>query len=139
MLMDQGTNNPLSERPPLAILVVEDNFINQRLIMASLTRVGHKVDSAADGQIAVEKVKGNRYDAILMDIMMPNMDGVTACRIIREFEKERVAAGEKRMKIIAVTANAFDDDRDTFLDAGMDEVMNKPIDIDELQRMLYVE
>lgn len=135
--MKKGENNHQSDSYPLSILVVEDNFINQRLIMASLARLGHKVESASDGQIAVDKVNANTYDAILMDIMMPNMDGVTACKIIRSMEKDRIASGAKRMKIIAVTANAFDDDRDTFLDAGMDEIMNKPVDIDELQRMLY--
>ncbi|MBE0647360.1 MAG: response regulator [Bacteroidales bacterium] len=135
--MNQADLVPHNEKEPLTILVVEDNFINQRLIVASLTRVGHKVDSASDGQIAVDKFKDNTYDAILMDIMMPTMDGVTACKLIREMEKERIASGAKRIKIIAVTANAFDDDRDTFLDAGMDEIMNKPIDIEVLQRMLY--
>jgi len=96
------------------------------------------VDSAADGQIAVDKVKINMYDAILMDIMMPNMDGVTACKIIREMEQKRIVSGAKPMKIIAVTANAFEDDRNTFLEAGMDDIMNKPINIEELQKMLYV-
>jgi len=136
--MSLKDHNHHTERVPLSILVVEDNVINQRMIMASLARVGHIVDSAADGQIAVDKVKINMYDAILMDIMMPNMDGVTACKIIREMEQKRIASGAKRMKIIAVTANAFEDDRNTFLEAGMDDIMNKPINIEELQKMLYV-
>jgi CheY-like chemotaxis protein len=135
--MNQEDHTPHTGKDSLYILVVEDNFINQRLIMATLTRIGHKVDSAADGQIAVDKYKENNYDAILMDIMMPRMDGVTACKIIREMEKERILGGAKRMKIIAVTANAYEDDQETFLSAGMDNIMNKPIDIDELQRMLY--
>lgn len=133
--------NPEDHKNPfesisLSILVVEDNIINQRLIMAALARLGHKVDSAADGLIAVDKYKENEYDAILMDIMMPNMDGITACKLIREMEKERIAKGAKRMKIIAVTANAYEDDRDTILDAGMDDMMNKPINVEELQQML---
>jgi len=126
-----------TDKGSLSILVVEDNMINQRLIMAALARLGHKVDSASDGQIAVTKFRDNIYDAILMDIMMPNMDGVTACRLIREMESERIAKGESKIKIIAVTANAYGDDRETFLEAGMDEIMNKPIDIEELQRILY--
>ena len=125
-----------AEMRSLSILVVEDNLINQRLLMASLVRIGHKVDCAADGQIAVDKFKENTYDAILMDIMMPNMDGVTACMLIREYEKEQNIPESNRTKIIAVTANAFEDDQDRFLDAGMDDMMNKPVDIDELQRML---
>ncbi|MFC2102465.1 response regulator [Bacteroidota bacterium] len=135
--MDQEDQNQGSDKKPFSILVVEDNFINQRLILASLARFGHKVECASNGQIAVEMYREKSYDVILMDIMMPVMDGVTACKAIREMEKERIAGGEKRMKIIAVTANAFDDDMDTFLKAGMDEVMNKPVDIEALQRMLY--
>ncbi|MBN1199549.1 MAG: response regulator [Bacteroidales bacterium] len=135
--MNQEHSANQTEKRPLSILVVEDNLINQRLIMASLARIGHKVDSAADGLIAVDKFKVNTYDAILMDIMMPNMDGVTACKLIRELEKERIAAGARRIKIIAVTANAYDDDQDTFVEAGMDDIMNKPIDIEKLQQMLY--
>lgn len=135
--MNQEEHNNQTEKKFLSILVVEDNIINQRLIMASLARFGHKVDSAVDGQIAVDKFKLNTYDAILMDIMMPNMDGVTACKLIRELEQEQIAAGAKRIKIIAVTANAYDDDRDTFIEAGMDDIMNKPIDIDKLHQMLY--
>ena len=125
-----------SEKRSLDILVVEDNMINQRLLMASLARIGHKVDSAADGQIAVNKFKENKYDVILMDIMMPNMDGVTACKLIREEEKERSIPESERINIIAITANAFEDDQDSFLDAGMDEMMNKPVDIEELQQKL---
>lgn len=121
----------------LSILVAEDNLINQRLIMAALTRIGHRVDSAADGLVAVNKFRENSYDVILMDIMMPNMDGETACRLIREMEVERNVPEGERIKIIAVTANAFEDDRDRFLAAGMDAMMNKPIDIDELQRLLF--
>ncbi|NQV03743.1 MAG: response regulator [Bacteroidia bacterium] len=135
--MNLEDHNEHAEQRSLAILVVEDNLINQRLIMASLTRIGHKVDSAADGQIAVDKFKENTYDVILMDIMMPNMDGVTASKLIRELEQEHNIKETDRIKIIAVTANAFEDDRDRFLEAGMDEMMNKPLDIEELQRMLY--
>lgn len=135
--MDLEEKTSTTDKGSLSILVVEDNMINQRLIMAALARIGHKVDSAADGQIAVTKFRDNTYDAILMDIMMPNMDGVTACKLIREMESERIAKGATKIKIIAVTANAYGDDRETFLEAGMDEIMNKPIDIEELQRILY--
>ncbi|TSA24457.1 MAG: response regulator [Bacteroidetes bacterium] len=131
-------NQPTSGKTrSLSILVAEDNLINQRLIMAALARVGHKVDSAADGEIAVEKYRENTYDVILMDIMMPNMDGETACKLIRKLEAERNIPESDRIKIIAVTANAFEDDRDRFLEAGIDAMMNKPIDIEELQRLLF--
>lgn len=126
-----------SEKRTLSILVAEDNLINQRLIMAALTRAGHKVDSASDGMIAVEKFRNNSYDVILMDIMMPNMDGETACRLIRELEAERNVQQADRIKIIAVTANAYENDLERFVAAGMNAMMNKPVDIDELQRLLF--
>jgi len=122
----------------LAILVVEDNAINLRLITAALTRAGHKVDTATDGQIALDKFRECSYDAILMDIMMPVMDGLTATREIRKLESERSAGKGKRVKIIAITANAFEDDRNKFFDSGMDYYMNKPIEIEELNRILQL-
>ena len=125
-----------ADKQSFSILVVEDNMINLRLISAALSRIGHQVDNAPDGQVAVEKFKVNSYDVILMDIMMPVMDGVTACKIIRELEKEQHIEESQRVKIIAITANAFEDDRDRLLEAGMDEMMNKPVDFDELQRLL---
>ncbi len=122
----------------LTILVVEDNAINLRLITAALTRAGHKVDTATDGQIALDKFRVNSYDAILMDIMMPVMDGLTATREIRKAETERSSGQDKRVKIIAITANAFEDDRNKFFDSGMDFYMNKPIEIEELNRILQL-
>jgi len=130
-------NEPLQEKT-LSILVVEDNAINLRLITAALTRVGHKVDTATDGQIAMDKFRENFYDAILMDIMMPVMDGLTATREIRKLEAARSSFQGKRVKIIAITANAFEDDRNKFFESGMDFYMNKPIEIEELNRILQL-
>ncbi len=127
---------PSSGKGPLSILVVEDNAINLRLISAALVRAGHKVDSALDGSIAVDKFSQNSYDAILMDIMMPVMDGISATRAIRRIEAEKQIPESKRVKIIAITANAFEDDRTKFFEAGMNYYMNKPIEIDELHRIL---
>ena len=101
--------NGHNDQKSLKILVVEDNMINQRLIMATLKKMGHQTDCAINGEIAVTKYQENRYDAILMDIMMPVMDGVTACKEIRKLEKEAGIPEEKRIKIIAVTANAFEE------------------------------
>ena len=120
----------------LSILVVEDNAINLRLITAALLRAGHRVDSAPDGSVALVKFNQNKYDVILMDIMMPVMDGLTATKEIRKIEKERNTPTEQRIKIIAITANAFDDDRNKFFEAGMDFYMNKPVVIEELNRIL---
>lgn len=127
-----------SQDRKLAILVVEDNAINLRLITAALTRAGHKVDTATDGQIALDKFRENSYDAILMDIMMPVMDGLTSTREIRKVEAERNGGKGSRVKIIAITANAFEDDRNKFFESGMDFYMNKPIEIEELNRILQL-
>ncbi|MEI8007137.1 MAG: response regulator [Bacteroidota bacterium] len=139
--MDQNQTTKGSEQSQdrkLAILVVEDNAINLRLITAALTRAGHNVDTATDGQIALDKFKENSYDAILMDIMMPVMDGLTSTREIRKIESEKISGKEKRVKIIAITANAFEDDRNKFFESGMDFYMNKPIEIEELNRILQL-
>jgi CheY-like chemotaxis protein len=128
--------SPQPSRSSLSILVVEDNTINLRLITAALVRAGHKVDSAPDGSVALVKYDQNSYDVILMDIMMPVMDGLTATREIRRLEKEKNVAADKRIKIIAITANAFEDDRNKFFEAGMDFYMNKPVEIEELERIL---
>jgi len=139
--MDQNQtmngSSPLQEKK-LSILVVEDNAINLRLITAALTRAGHQVDTATDGQIALDKFRNNSYDAILMDIMMPVMDGLTSTREIRKLESEKNSGQDKRVKIIAITANAFEDDRTKFFESGMDFYMNKPIEIEELNRILQL-
>lgn len=123
-------------RKQLSILVVEDNAINLRLITAALTRAGHKVDMATDGAAAVVKFNENRYDAILMDIMMPVMDGISATIEIRKIEASRREENPGHVKIVAITANAFEDDRSKFFEAGMDFYMNKPVEIEELHKIL---
>jgi len=133
---DFSSATPSPPKAPLSILVVEDNAINLRLITAALSRTGHRVDSAPDGSVALIKFDQNSYDVILMDIMMPVMDGLTATREIRKIEKQRNVPAEKRVKIIAITANAFEDDRNKFFEAGMDYYMNKPVEIEELNRIL---
>lgn len=136
--MQSGSDISKTEKKPLSILVAEDNAINLRLITAALIRAGYSVDSAPNGAIAVEKFTLNTYDAILMDIMMPVMDGITATKEIRKIESERNLPGQERVKIIAITANAFEDDRSKFFEAGMDFYMNKPVEIGELHRLLNI-
>ncbi len=121
---------------PLSILVVEDNAINLRLITAALTRGGHHVDSAMDGAAALVKFREKKYDVILMDIMMPVMDGLTATKEIRKIEQETLPDAASKVKIVAITANAFEDDRSKFFEAGMDYYLNKPVDIEELNKIL---
>ena len=130
-----GNSSSASQRP-LQILVVDDNAINVKLMSVALTRLGHHVDTAADGAASVVKFSGKHYDAVLMDIMMPVMDGITATREIRKVEAERATGVADRVKIIAITANALEDDRPRFFEAGMDYYMSKPLNVIELQRLL---
>jgi two-component system, sensor histidine kinase and response regulator len=106
------------------ILLVEDNVINQKVARALLERAGHRVDVAAQGAIALERIEAERYDIVLMDIQMPVMDGLEATRLIRARTDDRA-----RLPIIAMTANAMEGAREEYLAAGMDEYVSKPIDI----------
>jgi CheY-like chemotaxis protein len=115
----------------LKILLVEDNLLNQRIVLFSLKKYNHEVIIANNGLEAVEKFNEAKYDVILMDIMMPVMDGLEATVKIREVEKMNNT--DKRTPIIALTANTMDNDRNTCLSYGMDEFMAKPFDIEKLK------
>jgi CheY-like chemotaxis protein/HPt (histidine-containing phosphotransfer) domain-containing protein len=114
----------------MKVLLVEDHAINQKLAITLLERWGHHVAVAENGQIAVDKVAQESFDVILMDMMMPVMDGLEATRRIRASE------GARRTPIIAMTANAMESDRERCLEAGMDDYISKPIKAQELQAML---
>ena len=114
----------------LNILLVEDNLLNQRIVTFSLKRFNHDVVIANNGVEAIELFREKKFDVILMDIMMPVMDGLEATVKIREIEN--INNTEKRTPIIALTANTMDNDRDKCLSYGMDEFMAKPFDIEKL-------
>ncbi|WP_296508517.1 response regulator [Rhodoferax sp.] len=116
--------------PMLDILLVEDHAINQKLAVTLLERWGHRVDVAANGQVALDRLAQKTYDLVLMDMMMPVMDGLEATRRIRAGERGR------RLPIIAMTANAMESDRQLCLDAGMDDYVSKPIHSEELQQKI---
>ncbi|MEP6572203.1 MAG: response regulator [Gemmatimonadota bacterium] len=114
------------------ILVVEDNVVNQRVAVAILSRLGCRVDVAANGVEALEAIERIQYGIVFMDCHMPEMDGFTATGILREREDERARAGEdvgtyRRMPVIAMTASALSGDRERCLEAGMDEYITKPV------------
>jgi len=114
----------------LMILLVEDNLLNQRIVTFSLKKYNHEVVIANNGVEAIEHFREKKFDVILMDIMMPVMDGLEATVKIRELESESQI--EKRTPIIALTANTMDNDRDKCISYGMDEFLSKPFDIEKL-------
>jgi PAS domain S-box-containing protein len=117
----------LAERLPMRILVVEDNAVNQQLALLLLQKVGYRADVAANGVEALEALQRQPYDVVLMDVEMPEMDGLEATRQIR-----RMAIVEPRPRIIAVTAKALQGERELCLQAGMDDYLTKPIHLHEL-------
>lgn len=115
----------------LNILLVEDNLLNQRIVTFSLKKYNHEVTIANHGVEAIERFREKKFDVILMDIMMPVMDGIEATIKIREIEN--VNNFKVRTPIIALTANTMDNDRDKCISFGMDEFMTKPFDIEKLK------
>ena len=116
------------------ILLAEDNPINQKVAQMHLNKLGHTVETAINGKIALEMFTKNEYDLIFMDIQMPEMDGIEATKRIREFEKDINAS--KPIIIIALTANAMKGDKEACIAAGMNEYMSKPFKPVELKRVL---
>ena len=112
---------------PLRILVAEDNKVNQKVIQQILQRMGYDSDIVANGIEAIDALHRLPYDVILMDVQMPEMDGVTATMQIR-----KQFSAERQPYIIALTANAFKGDREKYLAAGMDDYVSKPIRIENL-------
>jgi PAS domain S-box-containing protein len=117
----------LADEVPLRVLLAEDNPVNQKVALGLLDRLGYKADLAVNGKQAVAKVEQQPYDLILMDLQMPEMDGLEASRLIRS----RLPAA-RQPKIIALTANAMQGDRELCLAAGMDDYVAKPVKLAEI-------
>lgn len=117
-------------RPALAVLLVEDNPVNQKLALTWLQRWGHRVTLAADGVQALDLLSCQRFDVVLMDMMMPRLDGLQTARQFRSQERGR------RTHIVAMTANATVSDRALCLQAGMDDYLVKPIKASQLRLKL---
>jgi CheY-like chemotaxis protein len=116
----------LARRHPLRILLAEDNQVNQKLAIRILEQMGYRADVASNGLEAVESIERQIYDVILMDVQMPEMDGLDATRSIRKLTEAT------QPHIIAMTANALEGDREMCINAGMDDYVTKPIRVNEL-------
>lgn len=121
--------------PPMnrsKVLVAEDNPVNQMLVTTMLRKLGCQVDLAADGQLAVEACAAVEYDLVLMDCLMPRLDGYAATRIIRKARR----GSARELPIIALTANALEGDRERCLAAGMDDYLTKPLTLSALEKAI---
>jgi PAS domain S-box-containing protein len=117
----------MAARHPLRILLAEDNVVNQKVALRILGQMGYRADVAANGLEAIEAVERQTYDVVLMDVQMPELDGFEASR-----EINRRWPGEHRPRLVAMTANAMEGDRELCTAAGMDDYVAKPIRVEEL-------
>jgi CheY-like chemotaxis protein len=117
----------MAKRHPLRILVAEDNVVNQKLALRLLQQMGYRADIASNGIEAIESIERQPYDVVLMDVQMPEMDGLAAAR-----EINRRWPDGTRPRIVAMTANAMRGDREECIQAGMDDYVTKPIRVDQL-------
>jgi signal transduction histidine kinase/DNA-binding response OmpR family regulator len=118
---EKNFDSTMASKHPLRILLTEDNPVNQQVCLLMLSRLGYRADLAADGQQALNSVKKASYDLILMDIQMPNLNGVDAAHLIREM------LGENCPSIFALTAEALEGDKERFLGLGFDGYLSKPL------------
>ena len=121
----------MAARHPLRILLAEDNVVNQKLALRLLQQMGYRADLAATASRRSSRCERQTYDVVLMDVQMPEMDGLEASRRINA----RWPAGT-RPRIVAMTANAMQGDREMCLAAGMDDYLTKPIRVDQLVEAL---
>lgn len=121
----------LIQSSKLKLLLAEDNSINQMVASRMIERLGYKVDIVSNGKEAVEAALNTDYDIIFMDILMPEMDGIEACHVIKgQINKE------KKPVIVAMTANAMSGDEENYIKAGMDDYLSKPVNMNDLRRIL---
>ena len=122
----KNNERPLAEEFPLRVLLAEDNAVNQKVAVRFMERLGYRVETVVNGVDAVAAVEQRRFDLILMDLQMPEMDGLEASRRIRKLPLDH------QPKIVALTANAMQGDRELCLAAGMDDYISKPVKIHEV-------
>jgi PAS domain S-box-containing protein len=124
----------IRDKANIAILLAEDNLVNQKVALQMLKRLGYKADVVVNGLEVLKKIETQSYDLILMDVQMPEMDGIQATIAIREREINLQNNGQESLqKIIAMTANAMVEDRDRCLEIGMNDHLSKPVRLEELK------
>ena len=128
----RAAHTAMASVPSLKVLLVEDNEINQKVAMGMLARDSHKVTLAITGKAAIEAVEKEDFDLVLMDIQLPEMDGLEATRRIRQMDDKAKAA----VPIVALTANAMAEDVKECLDVGMNDVIAKPVDPEHLSKVI---
>ncbi|MGH9765760.1 MAG: response regulator, partial [Blastocatellia bacterium] len=126
-----SSDKAMSGRHPLRILLAEDNVINQKVALRMLGRMGYHADLAPNGLEATLAVQRQTYDVVLMDMHMPEMDGLQAARRICEMREPHI-----RPRIVALTASAMQADQEECQAAGMDDYLSKPIDVSALRTAL---
>ncbi len=124
-------DNLKEKRNNYKILIAEDNVVNQKVVLRMLTELGFDVEAVCNGKDAVEKIKNNNFNAVLMDVQMPEMDGFAATKMIRNLEDSR-----KNIPVIAITAHALKGDKEKCLEAGMNDYITKPINAKQLSKVL---
>jgi len=128
----------LAERLPLRMLLADDNVINQKVALRLLQQMGYRVDVANNGVEAVSALDKQTYDIVFMDVMMPEMDGLEATKVIRERQKnrERYSTYKSSLIIVAMTASAMQGDRERCLAAGMDDYLAKPVRPEDVRKVI---
>jgi len=121
------SERPIAEEFPLDVLLAEDNAVNQKVALRFLERLGYRAQAVANGIEVLSALENRRFDLVLMDLQMPEMDGLEASRQIRA----RLPV-DRQPKIIALTANAMQGDREQCIAAGMDDYVTKPVKMHEI-------
>ncbi|WCL48822.1 response regulator [Leptospira sp. GIMC2001] len=122
-----------SNMPKLKILIVEDNVVNQKVARSILRKIGYDADLSSNGQDAIDKLKNEYYNLILMDIQMPVLDGIEATKRIRLYENSNQISPSV---IIAMTAQAMEGDKNLCLQVGMNDYISKPIEKSDIEKMI---